>query len=159
MLKKTLITGLLFGWLLAGANAQDKTGDLAIVINKASTLENVTSAELAKIFRAEKSKGPDGVRYVLAARETGSPERAAALAGIYQMSEDEYAKYFLQATFIGLVRAAPEQITSAAGLKAHIAKIPGTIGYLRASEVDDTVKVVKVDGKLPGEPDYKLKIK
>ena len=36
---------------------------------------------------------------------------------------------------------------------------PGAITYLRASDVDPSVKVLKVDGKAPGEAGYPLKIK
>jgi hypothetical protein len=35
----------------------------------------------------------------------------------------------------------------------------GGISYVCASEADATVKVLKVDGKSPGEPDYPIKMK
>jgi ABC-type phosphate transport system substrate-binding protein len=159
MSKKILILILAGGLWACGALAQDKSADLAIVVGKSCSLENVTSAELAKIFRAEKSKGPDGVKFVLAMREDGSPERAAAMAGIYQMAESDYAKYFLQATFVGLVQSAPRQISSAEAMRQFVAKVPGAISYLRESDVDDSVKIVKVDGHAPGEAGYPLKVK
>jgi len=151
----TLTTGLLVGTAFAG----DNSGDLAIIVNKASTVTSVTSAELAKIFRAEKSKGPDGVKFVISMRETGSPERTAALAGIYQMAEADYGKYFLQATFVGLVQSAPRQISSVAAMRQFVSATPGGIGYVRASDADDSVKVIQIDGHSPGDPSYPLKIK
>ena len=75
------------------------------------------------------------------------------------MGEDDYAKYFLQATFTGLVQAAPRPLASPGAMRQFVAGTPGAIGYLRASDVDDSVKIVKVDGKSPGDPDYKLKLK
>jgi hypothetical protein len=36
--------------------------------------------------------------------------------------------------------------------------VPGAIGYARASEVDSTVKVLRVDGLLPGEDGYGLEV-
>jgi hypothetical protein len=36
---------------------------------------------------------------------------------------------------------------------------PGAIGYLRGSDVDDSVKILKVDGHAPGDAEYPLKIK
>ena len=62
MWKKLLILALVFSLKICSANAQDKSGDLAIVVGKDRALENVSSEELAKIFRAEKSKGSDGAR-------------------------------------------------------------------------------------------------
>lgn len=159
MWKKTLVLALVFSLKAGPALAQDKAGDLAIVVGKNRALDNVTSDELTKIFRAEKPKGSDGVRFTLIACAPGSPERIAALAGIYKMSEDDYSKYFLQATFIGIVQSAPRPLTSAGAVRQFIAGTPGTIGYLRGSDVDDSVKIVKVDGHAPGDADYPLKIK
>lgn len=159
MFKKIFILSVVLALHASRAGAQDKAGDLAIIVNKNNQLENVTGEELAKILRAEKAKGPDGVRFVVTMRETGSTERAAALAGIYKMSEDEYSKYFLQATFVGLVQSAPRQLNGSATTIKFVSATPGAIGYVRASEADDSVKTLKVDGKSPGDPDYKLKLK
>ena len=159
MWKRLFVLALIFSLKAGPALAQDKAGDLAIVVGKNRALDNVTSDELTKIFRAEKPKGSDGVRFVLIAREPGSAERAAALAGIYKASEDDYSKYFLQATFIGLVASAPRPLAGAAAVRQFVAGTPGAIGYLRGSDVDDSVKIVKVDGHAPGDTDYPLKIK
>jgi ABC-type phosphate transport system substrate-binding protein len=159
MWKKILILVLAGGLWACGAMAQDKSGDLAIVVGKSCSLDNVTSAELAKIFRAEKSKDANGVRFFILTREAGSAERTAALAGIYKLSEDDYAKYFLQATFIGLVQSAPREMSSSPAMLGYVVRIPGAIGYVRASDADDSVKILKVDGHAPGEAGYPLKVK
>lgn len=159
MWTKKIILMLAVGLFGSGVMAADNGGDLAIIVAKTSSLANVSSAELAKIFRAEKSKGPDGAKFVLAMREAGSDERAAALAGIYKMSDADYGKYFLQATFVGLVQSAPRQISSAAAMRQFVASVPGGIGYVRSSDVDDSVKAVTIDGHAPGDPTYPLKLK
>ncbi len=145
--------------LAAPVRADDKAGDLAIIVNKASKLDTVSSADLARYFKAEKSKTPDGTKIALAMFAPDHPERAAALAGIYHMSEAEFADYFVEATFTGAVSAAPKALNSAAEVKAFVGGNAGGLCYLRASEADDSVKVLKVDGVAPGEAGYKLKIK
>jgi hypothetical protein len=153
----TLAWLLLAGWV--SANAQDKTTDLAIVVGKGCTFDGFTSAELVKIFRGEKSKDPDGHHFVLVGMANHTPEFSAILAGVYNLDEDGYAKYFLQATFTAVVAVPPRQFTSSTALRQFVATTTGAISYLRASDADDSVKVLKVDGKLPGEPGYRLKIK
>ena len=149
----------LFALLLVGtALADDKSDSLAIVMSKDSTLDNVSMPELIKIFRGEKSHAPDGTKFQLVMREPGSDERSAILKGVYKMSEPDYKKYFLQATFTGMVQSAPKQITGADAMKQFIATTPGAIGYLRASDLDDSVKAIKIDGKSPQDADYPLKI-
>jgi ABC-type phosphate transport system substrate-binding protein len=138
--------------------AAEKSDHLAIIVGKASSLDSVSASDLQKIFRAQKTRCPDGNRIVLVMRDTGQPEREAALREIYKMSEAEFQRYFLQATFTGTVQAAPRTLPSAQAVKKFIADTPGAIGYIRGDEVDDTVKAISVDGKVPGDPDYGLKI-
>jgi hypothetical protein len=139
--------------------AQDKSADLAIVVNPDCSLDNVSSEELTKIFKAEKNKTPDGVKFVITGRSAGSTEQNASLKGIYQLSDAEYNKFFLQATFAGTIPAAPKQLPSGSAVCQFVAAEKGGIGYLCATEADATVKVIKVDGKAPGDPGYPIKIK
>ena len=53
-----------------------------------------------------------------------------------------------------MVKTAP----SAAVVKALVSQTPGAIGIVRASQVDTSVNVVKLDGVTPGEPGYKLSV-
>lgn len=144
--------------LCAGLLGVARASDLAIVVNKGSSLDNVTSAELAKYFKAEKSKAPDGTKLVIVMQAPGRAERAAALKGIYHMSESEYNDYFVEATFTGAVATAPQALPSGDAVKKFVGGNKGGIGYVRDSDVDDTVKVLKVDGLAPGAAGYKLKI-
>ena len=43
-------------------------------------------------------------------------------------------------------------------MRKFVFNAPGAIGYLRSSDLDDTVKIVKIDGLLPNEKDYSLQI-
>ena len=158
-MKKLILITLAAALGFSVARAQDKSADLAIIVGKSSPLENVTTAELAKILKAGKTKGSDGVKFALSMREPGSPERAVVISHLYQMTEAEYTKFFLQATFTGAVQSAPRVVSAAAGARQFVSGTPGAISYVRGSDADDSVKVLKVDGKLPGEDGYPLKIK
>ena len=139
--------------------AGDASGDLAVIVNKDCKLTDVSSADLAKYFKADKSKMPDGTKVAIAMQDVGRPEREAALKGIYKMSETEYNDHFVEATFTGAVAAAPKALPSGAAVKKFIADTPGGLSYVRGGDVDDSVKVLKIDGKSPGDADYKLKLK
>lgn len=161
---KTLLSKLLVcaGVVLSGAlstPAQDKADHLAIIVNPASTLSDISFTDLQRYFKAEITKSPDGTKIVIAMMEVGLLERDAALKLIYKMSEEEYNDYFVGQTFTGAVATAPKSFPSAASVKRYVAEKPGAIGYIRASEADDSVKVLKINGKSPGEADYKLVMK
>jgi ABC-type phosphate transport system substrate-binding protein len=159
MRPKFYIVILIASFLTGSVIAQDKAGDLAIIVAKNSAIDSLTSEELHRIFFEEKTKDPDGHRFVIIMRETGSPENAAAMASIYKFDAGEYDTYFLRAVFAGRATGKPQQLNGSAAVRQFIASTPGAIGYARASEVDDTLKVVKVDGKLPGDAGYPLAIK
>lgn len=142
----------------AGFLTRGFAADLAIVVNKASSLDNLSSAELTKYFKADKSKAPDGTKVVIVMQAPGRAERAAALKGIYKMSESEYSDYFVEATFTGAVAEAPRALADGAAVKSFVAGNAGGLGYIAASEADDSVKVLKVDGKAPGDAGYKLSL-
>jgi hypothetical protein len=140
------------------ASAPEQSADLAIVVNESSLLENVSSAELSKIFKAERTRTPGGFKYIIGVRDPGSSERKAALKDIYHMTDPDYEKFFLQATFAGKVQTVPKELTSPAAVRQFIASSPGAISYLRANDTDASVKILKVDGKAPGDPAYPISI-
>jgi hypothetical protein len=37
--------------------------------------------------------------------------------------------------------------------------VPGAIGYVRGTEADESVKVVHVDSRLPGDKDYSIRLR
>ena len=159
MIRIRYILPLMIAFLGAAASANEKPETLAIIVNKKSGLDSVSVSELSKIFKAEKRKDPAGFRSVMIMREPGSRERSAALGQIYRMNEDEYSRYFLQAVFTGAVASAPRQLNSAAGVKKFVSENPGAIGYVRGGDQDESVKTLRVDGKLPDEAEYPITMK
>ena len=165
-MKATMPTRLLPGLLalavavaVAVAQPPDKAAHLAIVVNKQSSLSDISSAELARYFKAERSKTPNGVKLVVVMQEPGRPERAAALRDILKMTEAEYGKHILHATFTGAVAGTPKALASSRAVIEFVGVTAGGLGYVRGDEADDSVKVLKVDGKFPGEAGYAFSVK
>ena len=129
---------------------------LAVIVNQSNPVENLSLAELRRIFRADRNHWPDGRRVTIALREPGKPERATVLREIYQMTERDFSRYFLQATFTGEALSTPKTLATASGVRKFVFNVPGAIGCVRAGEVDETVKVIRLDGRLPGEKGYRL---
>jgi YfiR/HmsC-like len=131
--------------------------DIAIVVAKDSPLDGVTSEELGQIFREEKKVGPDGIKFVIFTRERTSIECQVVLERIYHMSEKAYDRFFMHALFSGGIAAAPRLVPTATAMKHIASSTPGALTYIFASQVDDTVKALKIDGFAPGDPQYPLK--
>lgn len=116
--------------------------EVDIVVNKSNPITDQTAAGLKSVFVCDKGTWPNGKRVSVLMLPPGSPERAAVLREIYKMNDADYSKYFLAAAFSGRVTAPPKVLSSAAQMKQEVAANPGAIGYLKSSDVDDSVKVV-----------------
>jgi len=131
---------------------------LAIVVNRSNPMSEISLADLRKLYRGQRSRWSNGRRVTLVMRDPGTPEREAILQTLYGVDEDEYRRGFLQAVFTGEAIGAPRVLASPNGVLRFVFNVPGAIGYVRVSEVDATVKTLRVDGRLPGEAGYRLEV-
>ena len=105
-----------------------------------------------------RSHWPNGRRIAVAMLDFDKTERKAALREIYHMDEDAYRNHFLKEVYRGDVFAAPKNLASPEVMRKFVFNAPGAIGYLRSSDVDASVKVLRIDGHLPDDEDYSLLI-
>jgi ABC-type phosphate transport system substrate-binding protein len=116
--------------------------EVAIIVNSANTVSSLTPADLHRIYMGDKSTWPNGKHILLVMAPPGSPERATILKDVYKMTETDYSKYFLQATFTGAVSAPPKDAASTSEVKQFVAANPGAIGYVKQDDADNSVKVL-----------------
>jgi hypothetical protein len=43
-------------------------------------------------------------------------------------------------------------------VRKFVFNVPGAIGYVRPEDVDESVKVIKINGLLPSDADYVLRV-
>ncbi len=140
---------------LGAQSGPDPTRALAIIVNRANPVERLSSADLRRAFLLQRQRWPDGRKVTVVLREEGQAERTEALALICGMGEAEYARYVRQEIFRGNVNP-PRTVRSAENMRLFVFNAPGAIGYVHADEIDSTVRVVRVDGRLPGDVGYPL---
>ena len=134
------------------------TQPLAIVVNRSNPVDDLSSTELRRVFLGERSHWPNGRRITLVMREPGEPERKTILRDVCQMNESELKNHFLHGLFTGEILVSPKILASSIGVRKFVFNVPGAIGYLRLSDVDNTVKIVRVDEFLPEDKKYKLHV-
>ena len=132
---------------------------LAFVVNRSNPVDSLSFPELRKIFLGEQDHWSNGRRITVVMLEPGKAERQAVLAQIYKMDEKDFNQYFLHSMFTGELHAAPKALGSSTEVLKFVFNIPGAIGYLKPSEVNDSVKVVRIDSRLPGEKDYAIRLR
>jgi phosphate transport system substrate-binding protein len=131
---------------------------LAIILNRSNPVKNLTFEELRKIFMGERSRWPNGHRVIVTMMGPGYSEREVMLRDVYRMTEKDYQDHFFKGIYTGNIPVSPKTLSSPDILRKFVFNAPGAIGYLRASDLDGSVKVVSIDGHLPDDLDYKLQI-
>jgi len=134
--------------------------DLAIIVHKSNPVQNLSLAELREYFLAERGYWSTRQKIRVAMREPGAPEREAVLRLICGMNRDQdFTTYFLRAKFSEQVTEEPRNLDSASNMIRFVANVSCEIGYVRADEVDPSVRVITVDNASPGDPGYKLTLR
>lgn len=142
--------------LAAPAGAQKLTNSYAVVVHRSTPVDELSLVQLRQIYLGEQQFWSGSERIALLLHAPGTRERAVALRLLYRMSESEFRRYWIARTFRHDAVTGPKIVSSTALAKKLVARIPGAIAVVPASEADVTVKVLRVDGRLPGTTGYPL---
>lgn len=141
----------------AAADDEVAPGPLAIVVHASANVDNLSMEDLRSIFLADQQFWPDRTRITLLVRAPLSDERDFVLNNIYKMSEAQFRQYWIAKMFRAEVPRGPKIVFSSEMASDLVVAIPGSISFMRASDVTDNVKVLRIDGALPADEGYPLK--
>lgn len=156
-MKRTLLGISLLLVLTAPFDLRAADDDLVVIVNRGNAVENLSKAQLRKIILGEQESWSGGKKVNVILRAAGQPERQGVLRSICGMSEDDFNQHLMHANFTGDTGGAPKALSSAVAVRQLVSTLPGGIGFVRASDVNESVKAVSVDGVAAGQPGYKIK--
>ena len=133
--------------LVAAMTAPGFAHHIAVVTNRDNPVQNLHSAALAKILRAETKKWGNGTDIVLVLHKS-SPDEAVTLEHLNKMTEHELK------SFLAAHKDSIRLVDTDADVIDTVASTPGALGLVEARSINDRITVVKVDGKLPLEGGY-----
>lgn len=152
-----LVAGLP-AFCIPAAQADDPRPAVAIVVHPGVTVEDLTMDQLRRIFLAEQQYwSASESKIILLVRAPTAYERDLVLDRIYRMDEDRFRQYWIAKMFRAEVPSGPKIVFSTNMARELVTTIPGSITFIPAADVGDAVKVLRIDGKLPGDADYPLK--
>ena len=137
--------------LAAGLAASCEARQLAVIVDKTNKTGGLSTADLAKVFKFDSHRWPDGRPVILVLRDPSTPEMKTAIEKLYHMQVDEFKSLLAaHASGVIIVRSEDELLKS-------VEAIPGAVGLVDVYSISSRVNVLKVDGKLPLEQGYFLK--
>jgi ABC-type phosphate transport system substrate-binding protein len=143
--------------LLQPLAAQRHDVDVAVVVHPDTPISNLSLAEVRKVFLGDRQYWSTNVPVVLMIRAPVARERDVVLKIIYQMSESQFKQYWIAKIFRAESASAPKVVYSNDMANQLVTAIPGSIAFIDSKDVKPGSKVLRVDGRLPGEPGYPLR--
>jgi len=153
---------LIIGFLLASAGlagAADNAGSgtsVVVIVNVENPVDQLSLAELQRIVLGERRSWSTKIPVVLMMRNEESRERTLVLQKVCHMTDAEYHQHWTGKIFRGEVTAEPVALPSVGTALNFVSSIKGAVSFVDAAGVRVGVKVLRIDGHLPGEHGYPL---
>jgi hypothetical protein len=151
-LLRCAFTAILFG--LACTPVVPAIKNMAVVASAGSKLADVPLTELVKYCKGSAKAWPDGRNFVIVLKNPDLPEMRVALQKLFGggAAEARLAIAKLNETRQGAVI-----VDSDDDLLRAVDTTPGAVGIVDVYSINSSVKVLRVDGKLPFDVGYALK--
>lgn len=115
--------------------------DLAIIGHPDSNVGDLDIQSARKIFLGDRKSFPSGNHATPMNHAVGSPDRKEFFSVVMNMPEFSYTRHWKRKMSKGIGHL-PAELKSHQEVLRSIANTPGSIGYIDASKVDGTVKVL-----------------
>ena len=112
-----------------------------VVIGHPGGPDSITTNQVRDIYLNRSQQLPDGQKVRPFELPEGAPARAEFHDKVTGRNDAQLKSFWSQQVFTGRGQP-PQEQGNAGAMKASVASTPGSIGYLDASEVDDSVKVI-----------------
>ena len=96
------------------------------------------------------------MRVTLLVRAPGARERDVVLKTIYQMSEAQFRQYWIAKVFRAEAASGPRIVYSNEMAAELVSGMAGAVAFVDADAVPKGLKVLKINGLLPGAKGYPL---
>lgn len=131
----------------------------AVVANASVPVSEMTINDLRNVFFFRKKFWSGGKRVVLLLPASGLDARSFILADIYHLNDASLKRLITERLFQGEIDAYPRVVDSYQDALSFLAATRGMLTIVRADVVppgQTAVKVIRINGKLPGEAGYPL---
>jgi ABC-type phosphate transport system substrate-binding protein len=133
-----------------------KDSDIAVIVNPSNPVDSISSTELRKIFSGQKQSWAGGMPVELFVRAPGARERDVLLNQVLRMSESEYKAFWVKKLYSGESQREPLALFSNGMQLEAVRAEKGGIALLSLQDLHQGVKVLTINGRLPGTPGYNL---
>jgi hypothetical protein len=145
--------GIAFSTLLVTA-AFSAIKNMAVIVSAGSKLSDIPLADLAKLCKGTQKTLPDGRNFQLVIKNPESPEMRIAAQKLFGAGPGEVRSAIAK---LNESRQLVKVVETDDDLLHVVVATPGAVGLLDVYSINSSVKVLRLDGKLPFDVGYAFK--
>ena len=137
----------------------DAYADVAVIVNKSNPATDIPYNDLRHILETKKQRWDNGEKIILVFKPITSNETLLLINKIYKIRYEDFCQYWMLKSYNNEISEYPKMPESLSGVMGLVSKIPGAVGFIGIDEVSqcsEKIKVIRVNGKMPGEDGYPL---
>jgi hypothetical protein len=125
----------------------------ALVAPAGSKVQDVSLADLVKLCKGSQKAWPDGKSFTLVMHDPESQEMRGAVQKLFGVTPDEIKPLLAKLNDTHTIKV----LENDDDIMRTVSTIPGAVGLVDVYAINSSVKVLRVDGKLPFDVGYTLK--
>lgn len=138
---KYIVTILMFALFSVGTVAL--AADYVLITDNSNPVSTLTAKEVKNIYLGKKTVWSDG-SHITVFTYSVSSVNVAFMKQMVRKTTQQYTTYWKKSLFTG-TGLPPKDFASDEAIKSAIKAKPGSIGYIPASALDDTVQQIQVN--------------
>ncbi len=140
----------------SGPAADSRGGDIAVVVRPELPVDNLSFSEVRRLLLGDRQFWVPGLKVTLLMRAPLAREREVILRTVYRMTEVEFRRYWMEKVFRAEAPGDPQIVYSNETATELVRALPGAVAFVDAAQVPKGLKVLRIDGRLPGDKGYPL---
>jgi ABC-type phosphate transport system substrate-binding protein len=140
---RKLIYSLFISMLILPHWGHTAVAEVVVITTAGSTVDTLSKTHIANIFLGRNHYLDDQLRVIAVDQAEGSAARKEFYEFILDWTPANLKAHWSKMIFTGRGKP-PRQLSSDNEVKALVAENPGAIGYIQRTNVDSTVKILKI---------------
>jgi len=141
-------------WALVSMPAVPAIKNMAVIASSSSKLTDIPLADLVKFCKGTTKAWPDGKSFLIILKNPDAPEMHVPLQRLFGGSPSEAKASIAK---LNETHVVVKVVDTDDDLLHAVDSTPGAIGVVDVYSINSSVKVLRVDGKLPFDVGYALK--
>jgi hypothetical protein len=128
--------------------------NIAVVMAAGTKMDDVQLSELLKLCKGIQKTWTEGKNFTLVMTDPASPDMRAAVQKLFNMTPVDLKTALPK---LNETRTVVQIVDSDNDLLRTVGATPGAVGIVDVYAINSSVKVIRIDGKLPFDVGYALK--